>query len=91
MRATARDQMDRMVQLLKYAQCIYATRMKNSCSRRSSLQMLLGPRRNMPRSLVLVLRNLNLVRSINAELGAPVNRYGGGRDVSCCAVKATLR
>jgi len=28
----------------------------------------------MPRSLVLVLRNLNLVRSINAELGAPVNR-----------------
>lgn len=29
----------------------------------------------MPRSLMLVLRNINLVRSINKDLGAPINRF----------------
>ncbi|XP_004365011.2 aarF domain containing kinase 5 [Capsaspora owczarzaki ATCC 30864] len=31
--------------------------------------------REMPRSLLFVLRNLNLVRSINKDLGAPINRF----------------
>jgi len=31
--------------------------------------------RAMPRSLILVIRNLNLVRSLNFSLQAPVNRY----------------
>ena len=29
----------------------------------------------MPKSLILVLRNLNLVRAINVELGGRVNRF----------------
>lgn len=31
--------------------------------------------RSMPSSLILILRNLNIVRSINRELGCPVNRF----------------
>jgi aarF domain-containing kinase len=31
--------------------------------------------RTMPRELLLVLRNLNLARSINKDLGAPINRF----------------
>lgn len=29
----------------------------------------------MPTSLILVVRNLNIVRSLNRELGCPVNRF----------------
>ena len=31
--------------------------------------------RGIPTSLVLVVRNLNIVRSLNRDLGCPVNRY----------------
>ncbi len=31
--------------------------------------------RALPTSLILVLRNLNIVRSLNRELGCPVNRF----------------
>lgn len=31
--------------------------------------------KSMPRSMLLVFRNINTVRSINITLGAPVDRY----------------
>lgn len=31
--------------------------------------------RALPTSLILVLRNINIVRSLNRDLGCPVNRY----------------
>ena len=31
--------------------------------------------RLLPTSMILVLRNINIVRSINRELGSPVNRF----------------
>jgi aarF domain-containing kinase len=31
--------------------------------------------RALPTSMILVLRNLNIVRSLNRELGCPVNRF----------------
>lgn len=31
--------------------------------------------KDMPRCLLLVLRNINIVRSINKELGVPINRF----------------
>ena len=31
--------------------------------------------RALPTSLILILRNINIVRSINRELGCPVNRF----------------
>ncbi len=31
--------------------------------------------RALPTSLILILRNLNIVRSLNRELGCPVNRF----------------
>ena len=31
--------------------------------------------RAMPTSLILTLRNINIVRSLNRELGCPVNRF----------------
>ncbi len=31
--------------------------------------------RAMPTSIILILRNINIVRSLNRDLGCPVNRY----------------
>jgi aarF domain-containing kinase len=31
--------------------------------------------RLLPTSMILVLRNINIVRSLNRELGSPVNRF----------------
>lgn len=31
--------------------------------------------RALPTSLILIIRNLNIVRSLNRELGCPVNRF----------------
>uniref|UniRef100_A0A8B9MRL1 AarF domain containing kinase 5 n=1 Tax=Accipiter nisus TaxID=211598 RepID=A0A8B9MRL1_9AVES len=38
-------------------------------------QRILGVLRALPRPMLLVFRNINTVRSINAALGAPVDRY----------------
>jgi aarF domain-containing kinase len=40
-----------------------------------SLDELVNVMKQMPRELLLVLRNTNLVRSVNRELGTPVNRF----------------
>jgi len=42
---------------------------------RDKMDEMVDVLKTMPRSLVLVIRNLNLLRSLNRELGAPVNRF----------------
>lgn len=39
------------------------------------IPQLLQMSKDMPRELLLVMRNQNYLRSLNAELGAPVNRF----------------
>ena len=46
-------------------QLVAQTRMKD----------IVGILKDIPRSLVLVIRSMNLVRSINFDLGTPVNRF----------------
>lgn len=48
--------------------------------------------RALPTSLILILRNINIVRSINRELGCPVNRFNimARRLVKVCSLKRNL-
>ena len=45
---------------------------KNTFSR---FDEVIGILRVLPTSMLLVLRNINIVRSVNRELGSPVNRF----------------
>jgi aarF domain-containing kinase len=39
------------------------------------MNVIVSMLKDMPRCLLLVLRNINIVRSINKELGVPINRF----------------
>eukprot|EP00124_Ichthyophonus_hoferi_P004265 Ihof_evm7s449 gene=Ihof_evmTU7s449 len=39
------------------------------------MDSIVGMLKRMPRPLLLVLRNINIVRALNKELGVPINRF----------------